>query len=578
MNLLRRTTIIALLAALCPALLVMAAGGRPDEAFGLFNTGDYQGASRALAREVSARPGDLGLRLSYAVCLLQSRQYGQAVTELTAVKRAAPGLDIADRLMEQAERGRMLPAKPGVVIKVAPLRVVTLQKGAITQQTAVTEQSQAILLREAERHPESAPLANLLADALQLQGKGAEAEKWYRRAAGIAPAWTKPLVGLAINVLDTDPTRAANLLQDVLRREPGNGQARLWLGDAYTRLGRPDDAQREYIQAMRIPEVEPDARVRMGNIFLRGKQTAQALQQFKQATAADPSNVGAAVGQAQVYSLNQQQPQAAAALKQASPAAGALMPQTRAGVLINSAQVQASAGEIAPSIQSLRDATALAPGMQQAYAQMAETFSRQGTLRAQIEANATRLRRNPADLPALRFLAEGYRVSGQTDRLSGVLTELARQDQQDRWSWEMRLAEVLWQQGKQNQAAAKWLDAVDVGYPVRTVRIAQSVTGLPDAPGFVCAALRTSGSSSAPQARRRAAQHLLYAILREQGHPAEALDCLNAVIRADADNPTLYGQRGDLLSAMGRQEEAAADYRRQRELTPLPAGRSKPIK
>ncbi|GIV82634.1 MAG: hypothetical protein KatS3mg051_1988 [Anaerolineae bacterium] len=236
----------------------------PADADATFARGDYPRAARLLERKVESAPGDAGLRLALAVTLLQMKDPVRAIPHLDAVLRMFPGAGVVRRLRDSAENSAVQRG-----LKTPRPLVLSTPK---TPERAGPDTSLQLLRDAVHKHPSNAVLANLLADACQLSGDLKCAEEWYIKASALAPRWTKPRVGLAIAVLDSDPPRAANLLEAVLETEPMNAQARLWLGDAYARLGRMDDAMRCYRAAEAIPETRSDAKVRIGALLVRNNQ------------------------------------------------------------------------------------------------------------------------------------------------------------------------------------------------------------------------------------------------------------------------------------------------------------------
>jgi len=554
----RTTGISSLVLAAAAAMALCASAPRDAEetASAAFGAGNYATAAGVYARAASARPDDVGLRVSAGVSLLLAKDYLGASRQLAEAVRIAPDAAVILQLKQTADREAeargLKMARPIIVGTRA-----TPGSPAPTKDTSIPR-----LLGAANALPDSAPLASLLGDAYQLAGDLGNAQTWYRKAAGLAPKWTKPRLGLAMALLDSDPPTAANLLEGVLKEEPGNAQAALWLGDAYTRMGRSEDAMSFYRRAESVPQTKADAKVRIGNELMKGQQVPQALQVFNEAQEVDPGNVGALAGAAQTNAILSNQADAIQTAEKTKDATQQASAQTQSKVLNVTGTVQSMAGNYQPAIDDLNFAVKLDPTNQDAYAQLARTFRNNGTLAGQNVYFAEKLQSSPRDVQALRYLVEGYEQSGDLGRQIAVLEQLASVDPAGGWTWRMRQGEAYWKQGARDKAFSAWLASVDLGYPNRTTRIAEAISRHEGAQGFV--ADRLGGRAG------KTALHLRFAIENMRGNREQALALLDRVISMDPGNASLYGQKGFLLRAMGRDEDAQKALSHQRDLIPTP--------
>lgn len=547
--------VVAALAAMAGPSRAERAGSAPEASPGVvaFNRAQYAAAAQSFAREVQAAPGDLGLRLNWAVALLQMKDYAAAAAQLDQAIRIAPGASILRDLHASAVQGAKSKSQGALLKAGTNVSVVRSAGGA-------EDSSVGVLLQVLQEHPASAAAANLLGDACQLRGDLSGAERWYRKAAGLAPGWTRPLVGLALTVLDTDPTRSANLLEDVVRREPSNAQAKLWLGDAYRRTGKPDLAERYYLQAAEDPVTRADALVRRGTQYMVNNQALRAQEQFSKAEAADPGNLPAALGMAQAKVLQNDFGEARKSAEDAAARSAGLSPATQSTVYLNAAQIAQAAGDYSEAQVYFDTANRLDPGSQTVYAQQADLHTRQGNISTWNDQHERALKDSPDNLTALRSLAEGYRASGEHQKRLAVVERLVDVDAANSWMWRLQAAESLWALGRKTDACDRWVASVDAGYPTRTIRIADSIGSLAGAAQYVQARLAALKPT-------RNTHHLQFALDRRAGHLEQALAEIDSVIALDPDNVTLIGQRGSLLQQMGRGVEAEEAFRRQRELT-----------
>lgn len=528
-----------------------------------FSKGDYARAAAEYSARLRANPEDMAARLGLAVSLLQMKQYGRASAELSQAAAKAPTASLLFSLRKAAADQAVLknqalaepivlgpvPAAPGTPGEARPVRP--------------PDTSVQLLAELHAQHPKNAAIANLLGDARQLAGQGAEAEKAYIKAVELAPGWTKPRVGLAITLLDSDAAKAAGLLEEVVRQEPANAEARLWLGEAYTRLGRTGEAQKQFELAAQDPATRADALVRSANVMLRQNQVPEALQQFEAAEAADPQNLGAIVGTAQSNFYLNQPAEAELAMQKSQEAVQEASADTKATVYGAVGQIQNQVYDYEQSIVNLEKAAQLDPDIQQVYAHMADSFRARGDLAGQNGSNEERLQQDPNDKQALRFLVEGYAAAGDHRKEANVAARLARLEPESAWNWNMRQAEALWKQGEAERAMAKWMESANLAYPGRSERVAQSIRKLPGAEKYARAEL-------AKRKNDKLAFHLLYALDRAAGNPELALTSLEKTIELDRQNPSLYGQKGYLLRALGRMNEAEEALEQQRGLMPVP--------
>jgi tetratricopeptide (TPR) repeat protein len=129
----------------------------------------------------------------------------------------------------------------------------------------------------------------------------------YDRAAALAPEWSKPHVNRGVlRMAQGRPREAIASFEAALSRDPGNGQVRLWKGDAQLKMGRAGEALRTYRSIENQPRVAAQATTRIGQIYLEGQQLDAALKAFNRAqdlAPQDPEPV-AGIAEAQVSAGN----------------------------------------------------------------------------------------------------------------------------------------------------------------------------------------------------------------------------------------------------------------------------------
>lgn len=541
-----------------------------EAGFREFNQGNYSVAAGQLGASADAIPGDVGLQVSAAVAYLQSRQYGHALKYLEKAASLAPSARVIQRLLQSARLEAARESARNARLNLAvPEATPGVPQGIVVPGNA--DLSVEVLLAAAEKFPTSAPLANLLGDTYQLSGDRDRAIRWYRRALGLAPDWSRPKLGLGLVLLDGDPAQSVTLLEAVARAEPDNPQVKLWLGDGYQKTGRLDEALQAYREAEASPATRADAQVRIGAHFMRQNNIDQAAQQFRNANTFDPSNVAAATAQAKTYSIQGLGAEANTAVQRVDTMVQAAPPAERAPALLAAGEVYYRMGDLPQAILNIKNAIALKPDMQESYAVMARVYQRQGALEAQNSLYEKRIEEKPDDKMALRFLAEGYGLTQEQEKQLSVYTRLVTLDAPNAWMWLTRSGEVYWQTAALDAAYRSWISAVRAGYPSRTREVADSILQLTQKQGDPPrTAVEYTLGRLADEPLQLPAQHLFFGIYSALGNRQEALEAISQVIRLDPANPALYGQRSVLYRQLNQPRQAEEDQKTQMRLLQEP--------
>src|SRR6185369_3368706 len=114
--------------------------------------------------------------------------------------------------------------------------------------TVEAERQLALLLRA---QPNDSVALNLLGTIRAKQNRLTEAETLFVRAVVNDPRYSGARMNLAYLYLQKgDPAKAVVQLTEVLTIEPTNTDAMVVLGDAYLATNNPDDAERQYLNAL----------------------------------------------------------------------------------------------------------------------------------------------------------------------------------------------------------------------------------------------------------------------------------------------------------------------------------------
>src|SRR5438105_1576321 len=148
--------------------------------------------------------------------------------------------------------------------------------------------------------PEFAEAEFQKANALVALKRPAEAEKSYRRAVALKPAWAPPAAALGLLLVET-PGRereAEPLLRRALELDPKNLTATVALAELRSRAG---DAAESAALRRRATELKADDAplwVARARAELAAKDSAAAARSFERALAIEPSDVEARLGRA----------------------------------------------------------------------------------------------------------------------------------------------------------------------------------------------------------------------------------------------------------------------------------------
>jgi tetratricopeptide (TPR) repeat protein len=258
-----------------------------------FNAKQYAEATAPLAAALAERPDDASLRRMLAMAWLDSQRYDKAVELLESdpERDSDPSLQYAyglalvrsgDAARAQAvfarllrEHGdspelsvllgqayaaqgdypsaiealtRALSAKPDVADADATLGVIYLKQGKLPD-------AEKALRAELQAHPDDLASHQSLATVLDLEGRSEEALPLLRAALKAKPDYAdaRYLLG-KILLSQGSAAEAADNLEAAARLSPEDANIHYQLGQAYQKLGRRDDAEREFETFRKLKE------------------------------------------------------------------------------------------------------------------------------------------------------------------------------------------------------------------------------------------------------------------------------------------------------------------------------------
>ena len=253
------------------------------------------------------------------------------------------------------------------------------------------------------------------------------------------------------------PEKAAGLLQELIRKEPGNGEARLLLGSLLGGMGNQAEALTQLKEAVRLLPDSADAHNTLGEALNGAQQTKEAQQEFEKAVQLNPKHAQAQCNLGMVLGEFEDYARAAQHLDQAIK----LMGQTEDAAMPHfyRAKVYSHEGQVEKAAAELRTAVKLRPNFAAAWSDLGQAlkaqqddagafaaFERAATLdphdaSAQARLGAEYLHRNqphdavihlqkaleidPTDQTALFNLQMALRADGQEEQSLAVKARLA---------------------------------------------------------------------------------------------------------------------------------------------------------
>lgn len=228
------------------------------------NTNDKTWADRAMASTATAlqlEPDRPAVRYSAGFTLFRSGKYDEARKELESAVALQPTLEDATRLLGRVlmrqgniEAGmeqfnKALAIRPNSVTLYSEMGLALYNASRFKEALAAFEKAIALA-------PNSSVVLTQAGAASQMAGDNAKALEFYQRSTAIQPrAETFSSMG-TIYYGQGEFAKAANAYEAALLIRPLGATTHRNLGDAYTRLGRKDDARRAYQQAVARAQAE----------------------------------------------------------------------------------------------------------------------------------------------------------------------------------------------------------------------------------------------------------------------------------------------------------------------------------
>jgi arylsulfatase A-like enzyme/Flp pilus assembly protein TadD len=164
-------------------------------------------------------------------------------------------------------------------------------------QEGKTEEALALLREILEKQPRSSFAYQKLAYALHQLGRTAEAVRVLEEAVSRGVTDLSLLALLGSYLMETsDLPRALALLEGLAADHPDFAEAHNYLGVAYARMGRAEDAERELARVLELDPSSASAENNLGSLALARGDDASAVRHLERALELDPGSASASNG------------------------------------------------------------------------------------------------------------------------------------------------------------------------------------------------------------------------------------------------------------------------------------------
>jgi tetratricopeptide (TPR) repeat protein len=187
---------------------------------------------------------------------------------------------------------------------------------------------------------------------------------------------------------------------------PGLAEARVNLGNTYVRQDRKDLALLQYREAARINPADAKIRQALGNVYVHRGQTDLAIRELQCAVDLDANSIEALVQLADAYCQKKQYSRAEQVLKK-----GLAVHPDEAGLYSQLGEVHRFSGETEQAMEAYQNALGRQPRLVQANFGLAICYHKLGKADEEIQAYKRILSTEPSFLPALMNLGLAYVTS-----------------------------------------------------------------------------------------------------------------------------------------------------------------------
>jgi tetratricopeptide (TPR) repeat protein len=287
-----------------PLTRTVALGGGDGKVFGLLgfaymNEGRYVSAEAAYQQALIFEPENFDFKIGLAKCAIAAANYDRALALLDELIGQYPDRDNLWALQANVFIQKEQPAKAAVSLEMLRrLGRATPQNLFLLGDLYMAEDARELALSaylEALDKDGGQNLAKALRPAQILVNCGAwdEAGKLLGRikaSGGLRGADGLKLLKLQTRVAMAtgEGDQALEALEEIIRKNPLDGEALLMAGDYYSKHGQPEKAELRYHTAAGIPGFEADAYVKNAQLLVQSRKYAQAAELLRKAQKAKP--------------------------------------------------------------------------------------------------------------------------------------------------------------------------------------------------------------------------------------------------------------------------------------------------
>ncbi len=519
--------------------------------------GDTRRAGQEYIRASDLLPGSAEAQLKAGSLLLLAGRFEDAKSRAEKALKAEPrnveaqillgnataGLKDIDGALTEMEEAVALA--PGDARAYTALGAVQLAKGQADEAEKTFRQAVAV-----EPNVVGARLA--LAQFLWAANRRDEAQVALEEALKLEP--TNKLANRALaafHVTGRDP-RVAEPYLKALAADPKDTDARVALGDFYMRTGQAAQAREVLTKAAAERAGFSAARVRLAAIAYADKNATEAHRLLEEVLGKNPKDVQALLTKSRLLRL-EGNPREALTSAQAAAAAA---PES-APAVYERALVELSLSQYEEGVKSLRDVIRLNPRAVDARVQLASTLLRQRDAAAALPVAEDALRNAPENPAARLVLARAQMASGNVNAASATLGALQKQYPDAGIVWSQLGALNVMQR---NNAGARAAFERALQLQPGQYQALQGLTLLDIAEGKGDAARGRIEALVAKAPGDLGYQQIAAKVYVAQRDFAKAESLLRAMLARDSTNLETYGLLGQVYLMQNKTEQALKEY------------------
>jgi len=288
-----------------PLTRAIALGGGDGKVFGLLafaymNQNRFVSAEGAYRQALVFEPENVDFKLGLVKCTVATASYDQALALLDELVQQNPERDGLWTLQANIFIQKEQPAKAAISLEMLRrLGKATPQNLFLLGDLYMTQEARDLALSaylEAVEKDDGQNPARALRPAQILVSRGAwdEARKLFAKirstGTGLSAADELKLLKLESKaaMASEEGEKAITTLEQIIQKDPLDGEALLLAGDYYARHSQPEKAEFRYQTAATIQGFEPDAFVKHAQLLIQSQKYPQAVELLRKAQKVKP--------------------------------------------------------------------------------------------------------------------------------------------------------------------------------------------------------------------------------------------------------------------------------------------------